>query len=218
MLRLVESSEKALASDSISKEKQDTKQFVKLDVGESYCYYSYMRAPYRVVTPYIRVDDHTRLDVSNDEITRKMCYWCDRQTLMKPYTEFEWCEDCHTSCDFRLRVLAEYYASRLFSRNAVMDASEEQSDAGNITDEINSSEGESLEDESTLKLSEVMDDPEFLRNTKLGIISYELPDVGKSAYEVLDLADDPVRDANAQRKAGGLERRPDDDGGYLIVA
>lgn len=46
-----------------------------------------------------------------------------------------------------------------------MDASEEQSDAGNITDEINSSEGESLEDESTLKLSEVMDDPEFLRNT-----------------------------------------------------
>jgi hypothetical protein len=67
--------------------------------------------------------------------------------------------------------MKEGAASRLFSRNAVMDASEEQSDAGNITDEINSSEGESLEDESTLKLSEVMDDPEFLRNTKLGIIS-----------------------------------------------
>ena len=44
---------------------------------------------------------------------------------------------------------------------------------------------------------------------------YVLPDVGKSAYGVLDMADDPIRASNAQREAGGLERRPDDDGGHL---
>ena len=91
-----------------------------------------MRAPYRVVMSHIRVDEHNRLDVSNDEITRKMRYWDGRQTLLKPYTEFEWCEGCHTSCDFRLRMQAECYASRLFSQNAAMEASEEQSGAGNI--------------------------------------------------------------------------------------
>ena len=39
------------------------------------------------------------------------------------------------------------------------------------TEEINSGKGETLEDKSTLRLSEIMDDPEFLRNTKLWIIS-----------------------------------------------
>lgn len=82
MLRLVESGEKALVSDRISKEKQDTKQLGKLEVGESYCYYSYMRAPYRVVTPHMRVDEHTRLDASNERITQKMHYWSDRQMLL----------------------------------------------------------------------------------------------------------------------------------------
>ena len=118
MFRLVESSEKSLVSDSTSMDEQDTKQLGRLDVGEAYCYYSYMRAPYRVVTPDTRADEHIRLDVSNDEITRKMCYWSDRQTLLMPYAECEWCESCHANCDFRLRSQAEYYASRLFSQNA----------------------------------------------------------------------------------------------------
>ena len=130
MFRLVESSEKTLVSDSTSMEEQDSKQLGKLDVGEAYCYYSYMRAPYRVVTPDARTDEHIRLDVSNDEITRRMCYWCDRQTLLKPYAECEWCESYQASCNFRLRAQAEWYASRLLSHNAAMEASEEQSDAG----------------------------------------------------------------------------------------
>ena len=53
-----------------SLDEQDTKQLGKLDVGEAYCYYSYMRALYRVVTLDARADERIRLDVSNDEITR----------------------------------------------------------------------------------------------------------------------------------------------------
>lgn len=98
------------------------------------------------------------------------------------------------------------------------DAFEEQSDVGDITDEINSDEGESLEDEAAPTLSEVMDDPEFFETHEAGDYQYGQSDIGKSAYGVLDLADDPVRDSNAQREAGGLERRPDDDGGHLIGA
>ena len=125
VFRLVESIEKALVSDSTSMDEQDTKQLGRLDVGEAYCYYSYMRAPYRVVTPDARADEHIRLDVSNDEITRKMLYWCDRQMLLKPYAECEWCGSCHANCDFKLRAQAEYYASRLFSRNAAKIADQD---------------------------------------------------------------------------------------------
>lgn len=125
VFRLVESSEKALIADSTSMDEQDTKQLGRLDVGEAYCYYSYMRAPYRVVTPDARADEHIRLDVSNGEIMRKMRYWCDRQTLLKPYAECEWCESCHVHCDFRLRAQAEYYATRLFSQNAARIADQD---------------------------------------------------------------------------------------------
>lgn len=118
MFRLVESSERALVSDSTSMDDQDAKQLGKLDVGEAYCYYSYMKAPYRVRTPDTRADRHVRLDVSNDEILRRMRYWDDRRMLLRPYAECEWCKSCHESCDFRLRARAEYYASRLFSQNA----------------------------------------------------------------------------------------------------
>lgn len=98
------------------------------------------------------------------------------------------------------------------------EAFEEQSDAGDIADETDSDEGESLEDESVPTLSEVMDDPEFFEKHEAGEYKYGQSDIGKSAYGVLDLADDPVRDSKAQREAGGLERRPDDDGGHLIGA
>lgn len=99
-----------------------------------------------------------------------------------------------------------------------MDVFEEQSDAGDIDDETYSGVGESLEDESAPTLSEVMDDPEFFKQHEAGDYQYEQSDNGKSAYGVLDLADGPVRNSNAQREAGGLERRPDDDGGHLIGA
>ena len=70
MFRLVESSKKALVSDSTSMDEQDTKQLGKLDVGEAYCYYSYMRALYRVITLDACAAEHIRLDVSSDETTR----------------------------------------------------------------------------------------------------------------------------------------------------
>ena len=53
-----------------SLDEQDTKQLGKLDVGEAYCYYSYMRALYRVITLDACADEHIRLDVSSDETTR----------------------------------------------------------------------------------------------------------------------------------------------------
>ena len=98
------------------------------------------------------------------------------------------------------------------------EAFKEPSDAGDIADEINPGEGESLEDESAPTLSEVMDDPEFFEKHEAGEYQYGQYDIGKSAYGVLDLADNPIRDSKAQREAGGLERRPDDDGGHLIGA
>lgn len=104
------------------------------------------------------------------------------------------------------------------SEEGIMESFEEQSDSEDIADETYTGEGESLEDESAPTLSEVMDDPEFFENHEAGDYQYEQSDIGKSAYGVLELTDDPIRDSNAQREVGGLERRPDDDGGHLIGA
>ena len=42
---------------------------------------------------------------------------------------------------------------------------------------------------------------------------YESSDSGKKAYGSLDVSAEGVRDAQAQRNAGGKDRRADDDGG-----
>ena len=117
-----------------------------------------------------------------------MCYWCDRQTLLKPYAECEWCESCQASCDFRLRAQAEYYASRLFSQNTAMEASEEQSNTGDIADESHLGEDESMEDESAPILFEAMDDSAFFEKHEVRGYQYEQSEIGKCAHGVLDLA------------------------------
>lgn len=77
---------------------------------------------------------------------------------------------------------------------------------------------EAMADEPTPTLSEVMDDPTFFETHGAGDYSYDESELGKSAHGVLDLADEPIRDANAQRQAGGMDRRSGDDGGHLIGA
>lgn len=77
---------------------------------------------------------------------------------------------------------------------------------------------EAMADEPVPTLSEVMDDPAFFEDHEAGEYSYDESELGKSAHGILELADEPIRDANAQRQAGGLDRRPDDDGGHLIGA
>ncbi len=77
---------------------------------------------------------------------------------------------------------------------------------------------EAMADEPAPTLSEVMDDPTFFETHGAGEYSYDESELGKNAHGILELADEPIRDANAQRQAGGMDRRPDDDGGHLIGA
>lgn len=101
--------------------------------------------------------------------------------------------------------------------DSMTEACEEQSDGGDIVDGAYSGVDESLE-EFAPTLSEVMNDPDFFEKHKTGDYQYEQSDIGKRAYGVIGFADNPVRDSNAQHEAGGLERRPDDDGGHLLAA
>lgn len=118
IFRLIEGSEKTLVADSTNMDDKDKRQLGNLDIGEAYCYYSLLKAPYRVETPDVRLDEGIRLGISNDEIAEKTNYWNERQQFLRPYVECEWCKSCNERCDFKLRAEAEYYAERLFSQNA----------------------------------------------------------------------------------------------------
>ncbi len=118
MFRLVESGEKVLMADSTNMDDQGERQLGNLDIGETYCYFSLLKTPYRLETPDVRLDENIRVGISNDEIAEKTNYWNERQRLLRPYAECEWCKSCKGRCDFRLRAQAEYFAARLFSQNA----------------------------------------------------------------------------------------------------
>lgn len=67
-------------------------------------------------------------------------------------------------------------------------------------------------------LGEDLADPELFAAHDAGDYTYTQTEWGKAALGILELCDDPERDAIAQREAGGDERRLDDDGGHLIGA
>ena len=59
-------------------------------------------------------------------------------------------------------------------------------------------------------------DPNLFDKNAPGDYTYESSDSGKKAYGSLEVSDEGVRDAQAQRNAGGEDRKADDDGGHLI--
>lgn len=67
-------------------------------------------------------------------------------------------------------------------------------------------------------LSADMKDQGLFTARKAGDYQYGETGLGKSAFGVLEICDEPIRDASAQRRAGGDARLPDDDGGHLIGA
>jgi len=98
---------------------------------------------------------------------------------------------------------------RLFSETAIKMTSKAFDDIQTQVEEVHK------DVESVPSLSEVMEDPNFFKNHKAGDYLYDKTELGKRAFGVLKLTEDPERDANTQLKAGGTERRPDDDGGHL---
>ena len=67
-------------------------------------------------------------------------------------------------------------------------------------------------------MHEALNNQDLFKENPAGEYTYSEGELGKSASGVLKKTDTPVRDAKAQREAGGEYRRPDDDGGHYIGA
>lgn len=90
--------------------------------------------------------------------------------------------------------------------------------ASTTFDDIEKQAKERKAAENAPTLNEVMEDSQFFKDHKAGEYTFDESESGKRAYGVLNLADNPKRNATVQRQAGGDERRPDDDGGHIIGA
>ena len=62
-----------------------------------------------------------------------------------------------------------------------------------------------------------LNNPHLFDNHPAGEYGYTNAPDGKSGFGQLDNSQKGIRDANAQRMAGGSDRRPDDDGGHYIA-
>ena len=113
--RLVQSSEKELIADSTNMDKNASQQISRLKPGEAYVYFSRLENPQLVLTQDIREKEHIRLNVPNEEIAKKMTYWENRKSGLKPFAECNYCGACKSGCDFSLRAKADYYANRFVS-------------------------------------------------------------------------------------------------------
>ena len=82
--------------------------------------------------------------------------------------------------------------------------------------EIDESVFETSNGEQEKTMHDNLHDPNLFENNAPGDYTYENSESGKKAYGSLEVSDEGVRDAQAQRSAGGEDRKADDDGGHLI--
>lgn len=83
---------------------------------------------------------------------------------------------------------------------------------GELSDEVN------LDDFERRSFEEDINNRDLFEEYPAGVYEYCEDALGKSAFGILELTDDPRRNDYAQRIAGGEFRRTDDDGGHLIGA
>ena len=122
--RLVSMKERELMANSTSMNNTEMQYLSRLDVGEAFISYRLLDSPLLVCTRDIRAEANIRLHVSNSEISERMNYWDDHQSLLKPYYECNFSNVCTSECDFCVREQAEHYASRIFETfsNKIKDA------------------------------------------------------------------------------------------------
>ena len=82
--------------------------------------------------------------------------------------------------------------------------------------EIDESIFETSSDSQDNSMHDNLHDPNLFESNAPGEYTYESSESGKKAYGSLEVSDEGVRDAQAQRSAGGADRKADDDGGHLI--
>lgn len=114
--RLVQSVEKELIADSTNMDEDAQNNLSRLKPGEAYLYYSKLDSPQMVVTEDIREKEGIRLSVSDKEVARRSTYWKSHNSLLKPYAECGYCDECRDGCDFNVRSEAEFIASNALSR------------------------------------------------------------------------------------------------------
>ena len=67
-------------------------------------------------------------------------------------------------------------------------------------------------------LGDDLSNPDLFNEHEAGAYEYGESILGKSAFGTLELPDEVQRNPVAQMAAGGIDRKPDDDGGHLIGA
>ncbi len=98
------------------------------------------------------------------------------------------------------------------------EMSENDNDVEGLKNLADSQNEEMAEATSRKSFLENLEDAELFEKYKEGDYSYLESEAGKSAWGSLELTDDGVRNAYAQRMAGGEFREDTDDGGHLIGA
>lgn len=109
--RLVDSADRKTIAETTNMETTVERQIPKLNVGQAFVSYEFLKEPVLVQTPDIRDQEAIRLSVSNHEVHERMNYWLSHDQYLIPFGECACSEPCK-QCSLQLRSDASFYAAR----------------------------------------------------------------------------------------------------------
>ena len=109
--RLVDSHDRKTIAETTGMTSLAESQIPKLDVGQAFISYEYIKEPVLVQTPDIRKKESIRLSVPNTEVQSRMKYWDSHKEYLIPFRECK-CSNFCKECSMKLRSDASFYAAR----------------------------------------------------------------------------------------------------------
>ena len=111
--RLVEKKHRDIIANSTDMPVDHAAYLSRLQRGEAFVSFTGLEPPRLIVTPNRRAEEGIGLDLSDTEVQERSTFWKEYQQELKPFYECRSCSLCTTSCNGKIRVLADYYASKL---------------------------------------------------------------------------------------------------------
>jgi len=116
VFKLVEKDNKDIISNATNMSDLDYDHLGKLGVGEAMLHYGRLDEPINIRTYNVNDVATIRSSISDEEIASLSHYWDDKQKMLIPHRECQFCCDCTESCDLKVREDADFISSRLLNQ------------------------------------------------------------------------------------------------------
>ncbi len=115
ILRTTEGEDKEIIKNSTNMSEEQQKNLSSISNGAGYCFFDRIKNPLLIQTPNIKVNNHLRDKILDNEVKKKDNYWKHKDDFLIPYHECKLVGTCK-NCNQKIRVDGKYFSQKILKK------------------------------------------------------------------------------------------------------